>query len=216
MLFEAQLQGASLDHAELQGASLDYARVWRVHGSPKLDLTYLESLDCKKTPWEEEKSRGISPQSPARTYQDWREIILSRIPDDFWKHLAAVRLSPLDPDKKLSSFDPEQKFWNETQCPRQQGPDAKQYAEYLVALACSAEAAPHVARGLIWISGRIDRKIETVDRLRKGKADAKVCPGVKGFTEEDWAQLDQLVERVQKSAAKTSAPNRGGATYDGP
>ena len=157
LLFEAQLQGASLDHAELQGASLDYARVWRVHGSPKLDLTYLESLDCKKTPWEEEKSRGISPQSPARTYQDWREIILSRIPDDFWKHLAAVRLSPLDPDKKLSSFDPEQKFWNETQCPRQQGPDAKQYAEYLVALACSAEAAPHVARGLIRISGRIDR-----------------------------------------------------------
>ena len=58
-------------------------------------------------------------------------------------------------------------------------------------------------------------EIATVaDRLRRGKADPKTCPGVKGFTEEDWAQLDELVARVQKEAAKTSAPS--GAPPDGP
>jgi hypothetical protein len=73
-------------------------------------------------------------------------------------------------------------------------------------LACSAAAAPHLARGLIE-NGRFKAtgmEIATIaDRLRSGKADAEACRGVKGFTEEDWKKLDKLVEE----AAKTPEPD---------
>ena len=84
----------------------------------------------------------------------------------------------LDPDNKR----------DETPCLRQQGPDAKKLAEYLVMLACSASAAPHVARALM-SNGRMAAtglEIATIaDRLRRGKTDPKTCPGVEGFTEND-------------------------------
>jgi uncharacterized protein YjbI with pentapeptide repeats len=198
----AGLQGASLDEAQLQGASLERASVWRVKAAASaLNCTSLEKLDSTTRPWEERKE-------PKQTYQGWRDGILSNIPERA-KHKADERLSSLDPDK-TPRFGPGQKFWTQTQCPRQQGPDAKHLAEYLATLACSAEAAPDVARGLITY-GRIERigaEIATIaDRLRKGKADPQNCPGVDGFTKEDWAQLDELVARVQERGAKTSAPS---------
>jgi hypothetical protein len=102
--------------------------------------------------------------------------------------------------------------------------DAKHLAEYLVTLACSPDAspyvadAPYIARGLIR-NERLEAagmEIATVaDRLRRGKADPKTCRGVVGFTEMDWAQLDEIVARVQEAAAKT-APSQPGARPDVP
>ena len=66
----------------------------------------------------------------------------------------------------------------------------KRLTDYLVQLACSADAAPHVARGLIrngriWATGAQIAMI-IADRLRKGRTDPAACPGVRGFTDEDY------------------------------
>jgi hypothetical protein len=43
-----------------------------------------------------------------------------------------------------------------------------------------------------------------------GKSDPTACPGVRGFTEEDWAALDRLVGDAPKAApgANTQAEQR--------
>ena len=83
----------------------------------------------------------------------------------------------------------------------------KRLTHNLVELACSAASAPHVARGLLR-NRRIaatGAEIGTVaDRLRKGRTDPTTCPGVKGFTDEDWAELDKLVAGATKLVRPTS------------
>ena len=85
-------------------------------------------------------------------------------------------------------------------------------------LACSASAAPHVARALM-SNGRMAAtglEIATIaDRLRRGKTDPKTCPGVEGFTENDWAQLDQVLANVQKPATKKSWPSDPSSPFAG-
>jgi hypothetical protein len=41
---------------------------------------------------------------------------------------------------------------------------------------------------------------------RDGKADLAACPGVEGFTKEDWKDLDVLEKRVDEQVAKAMAP----------
>ena len=79
----------------------------------------------------------------------------------------------------------------------------KQLAAFLADLACLRDAAPYVARGLIE-NGRLRstglQVAAVADRLRKGKPDPSGCPGAKGFTDDDWAQLDQLVADASSRA----------------
>jgi uncharacterized protein YjbI with pentapeptide repeats len=196
----AQLQGASLAGARLQGASLDNAYVWRVTQMPRLDLASFEGApNCTDKPWEQ-------PEIPPRkqTYDIWRAAILSTMLEGDPKSDAGERLWALDPQLNQPS-----------ECPGQRAIDAKQLAEYLITLVClaadAADAAPHVARGLIQ-NGRIAAtgvEIASIaDRLRRGKADTQTCPGVVGFTEEDWARLDQVVADVQARGAKASGPRK--------
>ena len=136
------------------------------------------------------------------TFQEWLDQIVSTISQGPRRTEARERLSVLDPTKR----EPEGLIWNEERCPPQQGPDLKRLADGVVQLACSAESAPHVARGLLYGQiAAIGTETATVaDRLRKGKTDPAACPGVKGFTDEDWALLDQIV--AAEAAAGAFAP----------
>jgi uncharacterized protein YjbI with pentapeptide repeats len=182
-LARAQLQGASLAGARLQGASLDNADIWRVKGMRDADAMSFRAPNCTKRPWEKSED-----QTDHIAYKRWRDKILHMIPEGDPKSEAGQRLATLDPQLQ-----------DVTNCPREGAADAKQLAEYLVTLACSADAAPHVARGLMQ-NGRIAatgvEAATVVDRLRRGKADVQTCPGVKGFTDEDWAELDKVVASV--------------------
>ena len=81
---------------------------------------------------------------------------------------------------------------------------------FLADLACSGrgrladlwwgDSTPYVARGVLQnLQSRefkefLDagaRKLFT-DRLLEGKSDSTACPGVRGFTDTDWADLSKL------------------------
>jgi hypothetical protein len=118
----------------------------------------------------------------------------------------ADRLSALDP---AADREPEDvikaQFWSDVLSAPPQGEEREQQlATFLADLGCLEDAAPHVARGLIQ-NGRLLstglRVAAVADRLRKGKSDPSGCPGVRGFTDDDWAKLDQLVTGVLSRAA---------------
>jgi hypothetical protein len=80
----------------------------------------------------------------------------------------------------------------------------KQLAAFLADLACVTDAAPHVARGLVQNDRLRSMGLQVAaiaERLRKGKSDPSTCPGVTGFTDDDWAKLDQLVAEAQMRGA---------------
>jgi uncharacterized protein YjbI with pentapeptide repeats len=182
----AQLQGASLDEARLDGASLRGAMVWRARGRPKVDLADVAKFDPDTMPWGKDS-----------TFAAWRDAILDSIPETH-RNDARVRLSALDPAAEKEPKDViKSQFWDEASSAPPQGEEReKQLAAFLAALGCRSDGAPHVARGLIRNGLRdwsMRRQVETVaDRLYNGKSDPTGCPGVKGFTDKDWADLSKL------------------------
>ncbi len=84
-------------------------------------------------------------------------------------------------------------------------PDGTQYrgrlANTLNDLACDPDGAPYVARSLVghpdqFIPGRLAELGDQLERVRKrmkdGREKPESCPGVAGFTEEDWRALEAL------------------------
>lgn len=192
-LVSAQLNGASLDSVGLQGAllvgaqlsrlSLIGAKVWRARGQTAFEFAMLDRLECMTKPWE---------TLDFRDFQDWLNSVLSIIPEGTRKTFAKQQLTFLDP----SAPEPDDVTWSNGDCPRQQEAKFQKHINhYLVDLACSALSPPHTARGLIR-SGRIAATGAAIgmfaDRLRKGRTDPTTCPGVRGFTDEDWTRLDKL------------------------
>ena len=71
--------------------------------------------------------------------------------------------------------------------------DAKAYAEGLKTIVCAKEEAPFVARGVLRnnVLALAEQHIVLIaDAMRAGRAEPDKCPGVAGFTEEDWKELD--------------------------
>lgn len=68
-------------------------------------------------------------------------------------------------------------------------------------LVCGSDGAPYIARALV---GRPDSgdpgclaalgdQLEGVrKRMKDGRENSETCPGVAGFTEDDWRKLDAL------------------------
>jgi uncharacterized protein YjbI with pentapeptide repeats len=186
-LKQAQLQGASLDDTHLTLASLASANVWRVQGNPNLDSTDVLKLDSHKKPWETDKAEKS-------TFAAWRDSILKVIPAGNQRDLVGNRLSILDPTQSEDPNDTK-KFWTTTASAALQDQERdNELAEFLASLACSSDL-PYVARGLLnsltirqWF-----HVASFADKLRARKLEKTGCPGVKGFTDEDWSNLDYQV-----------------------
>jgi uncharacterized protein YjbI with pentapeptide repeats len=207
-LNEARLQGASLRLAQLQGASLRHAMVWRARVGSAGDLIDIAGADPNTMPWKAGKTptpfmRLITAADKTQTtFAAWRDALLENIPQGAERDEAKVRLSVLDPQV---AEEPENVFkvevWIEALSPSLQDEKReKKLAAFFADLACSKDAAPYVARGLIQ-HGRlrsIGSQIGVVAaRLRNGNFNPSACPGVEGLTEEDWAKLNELVMKAQ-------------------
>jgi len=193
-LARARLQGASLDRTQLQGASIANAAVWRARGTPALDLSDLHGIDLRTKPWEQ------SDAMPS-TFPIWRDGILKTIPSGGHRDDARERLSPLDPDPEKEPKDSNAEFWERASSAPPQSKERT--VAILTDLACSSKGAPYVARGLLR-NGRIEATGSEIAafaaQLRSGKSDPATCLGVKDFTDEDWASLDELVAAARKLA----------------
>ena len=42
--------------------------------------------------------------------------------------------------------------------------------------------------------------LKIAKRMKEGRKDISKCPGVTGFTDNDWARLDELVKRAVRVA----------------
>jgi hypothetical protein len=188
----AELQGASLVGAERQGASLVNALVWRAFGTPNLDLADLANIDVHQKPWKDNE-----------TFGEWRDATANSVPEGLLLHDEVIkRLAILDPTGKKEPEDVlDQHYWDRARSPQPQSEEVRRKrAMFLADLACLGDSAPYVARGLL-------RKLRPkgdpefldaggltlfTDRLLKGKSDPATCPGVRGFTDTDWAYLSRL------------------------
>jgi uncharacterized protein YjbI with pentapeptide repeats len=64
---------------------------------------------------------------------------------------------------------------------------------FLGDLACSPDGAPYVARRLIRHLIVLGYQVAVVrDRMEEGRKTPEKCPGVAGFTEEDWRELEAI------------------------
>jgi hypothetical protein len=87
------------------------------------------------------------------------------------------------------------KFWiTEASAPLPDRERDSKLVEFLASLACSSDSA-YVARGLLNSSTNLRwfKMASFADKLRAGKPEQTGCPGVKGFTDEDWSNLEYQV-----------------------
>ena len=193
-LARAGLQGVSLYGTQLQGASVANAEVWRARGTPAIDLADVQGAQPGTKPWEQ------SDAIPS-TFYAWRDGILKTIPTGGHRVAAGERLSALDPDSENEPKDSiSAEFWKRASSAPVHSKERT--ITFLTDLACSSDGAPYVARGLLR-NGRIEATGSEVfaiaARLRRGKSDQAPCSGVKDFTDEDWASLEEIVAAAQKA-----------------
>jgi hypothetical protein len=112
----------------------------------------------------------------------------------------------LDPTGKKEPEDVlDQSYWDKARSSQPRAEEVRrERATFLADLACLGDSLPHVARGLV-------RNLESwefldasglklfTDRLLKGKSDPATCPGVRGFTDTDWADLSKLIPEALMS-----------------
>jgi hypothetical protein len=188
LLYEAQLQGASLDGAQLQGAKLVNVWVWRAFGTPNLDLAELADIDVNDKPWEDNE-----------TFGKWRDTIANSVPAGRRRDQVIERLTRLDPELE-DMLD--QHSWDAAKSSQLQDEEVRRKrAIFLADLACVGSSAPYVAHGLLrnWTKSRDASEFVDADgikllsdRLLKGKSDPATCPGIRGLTDTDWVDLSKL------------------------
>ena len=210
-LLGAHLQGANLRGAQLKGARLAIVLVCGASGIPNLDLAVLPQITPALTnspPWRDYDKE---------TFGEWRDAIANSVPAGPLRDGVIETLAVLDPTCRKEQEDLlDQGYWERTRSSQPQGKEFwGKRAWFLADLACLEDSAPYVARGLGEIlqkdplqteqkdplqtdSQFLDffldaggRKLFT-DRLLKGKSDPTACPGVRGFTDTDWANLSKL------------------------
>jgi uncharacterized protein YjbI with pentapeptide repeats len=192
----AQLQGASLKGAQLQGAMLANVLVWRAFGTANLYLAYLSNIEAHQEPWKDDE-----------TFGQWRDAIANSVPAGRFRDEVIDRLAVLDPGKKEPEDVLDQRYWDRAHSSQPQGEAVRgMRAMFLADLACLGDSAPYVAGALIRNLNLIRNfkqkgdpelldasglKLFT-DRLSKGKSDPDTCPGARGLTHTDWADLSKL------------------------
>ena len=199
----AGLQGANLLAAGLQDASLEGAFLWRARGRP--DRAVVARYDGDTRPWDE--------MLEISSLATWRDSILERIDEGGLRDAAMTRLSSLDaPQDAPADLTPVELWTKPSPGPAAQDERERHFSASLADLACSSDAAPYVARALIG-SGRIASAGAHIaiiaDRLWTGKSDPSACPGVAGFTDEDWINVAELCSNSDTAAADALAAHNG-------
>lgn len=179
----AELQGAELGEMSLAGASLRQARVWRTTSVPALALADTTGIDRETRPTlDVDAIRRFSAGNPFKDEQ-------------------SPRLAMLDPAKPEPAKATPAATWAIA------APATRALAEFLRDLACttrpddpSAREQPYIARGIL-ANGRLaatGRDIVLVaDRMKAAKDDPAACPAARGFGDNEWKLLDELLAKAR-------------------
>ncbi|MCA3310412.1 MAG: pentapeptide repeat-containing protein [Roseomonas sp.] len=190
LLNRAQLQGASLDGAQLQGALITEAQLWRLRApnaalddAQLRDLEFSDVAPCADRVW-----RGEACPNP-RNWPVWVQAWLDAIPEGAYRAAAEQRLSVLTAPQPPDDAEAEGGAWH-----KHPTPAPEDVANRLGALACGANHAPHIARGILRQIGRDDgdRKLGEYRRSLAARMLSDDCLGARGLGEFERARLTAI------------------------
>lgn len=204
-LFGAEMQGVMLTKAQMQGALLDFARLqgaWL--SAAQLQGASLLHLAVWKTSVPDERiedahvsaDRNLNVDKPpcvapgpfcqrSASWRTWIDEVLESIPAHR-RGAASERFLALLQEEMPTPAEA-QRFWD-----RHPTPDPERVTFRLGSLACYAEAAPHVARGLLRQIKELPPFGRTLGNHRAALAERLAganCPGAHGLTEAERARL---------------------------
>ena len=219
-LTEAQMQGSSLEEADLSGSKLDRASMHGANiegvilSRSSLNRTYLLRNPTPSPITSGAFVQGIRYGMIEHVVVDDEELPLSPQTIDTWVK-STLKLCtdreagdmPGDRFDLLLSDDREldlksSMYWSEAQSQTKRLYENETsyktaLAEEFIRIACdmdvrSRNGRPYVARSVLRRFGDLDNVgMNTVrDRMLSAKKDYSSCPGVEGFTEEDWKKLE--------------------------
>ena len=228
-LDDAELQGASLNYAHLEGASLDDTHLQgAVLSGATLQDASLNNVLVFRTSIVDVDPRGVAVYKPVLgkglppgcLVEEWISAALeygvnpyAEAKKPIEKRLRRLLPGGATPDEDAAVA----RFWTaaaETSRQRE-GDFQERLAMQLAKIVCSADNAPYVARGLIR-NNRLEatgRHLQAIasqmkkargDPARPESADLSACPGVKGFIDKDWSDLD---EEVRKAGEPVEPPH---------
>jgi uncharacterized protein YjbI with pentapeptide repeats len=206
---DTELQGSVLYETDFDGAYLHEIHVWRARGSAlkKNEAAELGKFEDKSPPWQ----TGYF-LIKMNSFSEWERAVLKDVPEGELREAASKRLTRLDSSlEEVSSVDWPSIFSvpaNDAKSPDVANLERqKKLAPLLVELACSPIGAPYLARAIVGkeLNGALVRAMTQIEpvaqALRRGRSDPANCQGVKGFTDDDWAQLDQQVSVILRYLA---------------
>ena len=197
----AQFQGADLSHANLADSAFAQTFVFRTNiADANLATSSLGFVDVDL----------VSPQDVDGWIAAATEFAPAKSKDDIVKRFDRLKLDFQTPDQDAANFV---KWKGLEESYRSSDPDAAQHrqrlAKFLGDLACETANSPHIARRLVrqgFITGlRLaalgDQLVAFRTRLEEGRKEPEKCPGVTGFTEDDWRRLDAIKPAVETAPA---------------
>jgi hypothetical protein len=161
----------------------------------------------------------------ATDFADLKQRIAKEVPEGDNKRAAMERIEQrLDPNppKDLDGEDEWAKFWAESAkfwaAREREAPAPEAYEKSLAGqwreLGCAAEGAPYVLHGLIAQLSGFDTPSRNPDRSDAAKArasdflDEAHCPGARGLSESDKAELKKIAARLHRKRQNRDAKFR--------
>lgn len=200
-LGNAQLQGASLEFAELLGTSLQGAQfqgallrrafVWRANAPDPDAFTDVESegLDWAHVGWVASPSGETGKKVfDARQYAALMAEVLSGMGNGAAPAALMERLAVLDPGAPDPEGTTDEDFWKAVE----ESYDPGRHADFIAALACADENAPHVAESLLREHGLIHNAASPGNAAARrilGRLEAGTCPGAAGISDDAGRRL---------------------------
>ena len=213
-LTDAQLQGADLWRADLADSELNETFVFRANiADAYTATTAVRSVHADEVKNNEPLGSPPEPLKPADV-EAWIVAATQFAPESN-KTSIIEQFSRLKPNFNTTQQDGiDQAAWVILEdSDRARDPFGfqrrRRLAELLGGLACAAETAPYVARTLVGQPelgqpGRLaalgDKLGAVRERLKAGRKEPDKCPGVIGFNENDWRNLDAIEPTVAAPA----------------
>lgn len=209
----AGLQGADLGESEMSDSEFDATFVFRTGvNHANMSTSAIRSVEADRFLLKKgDNSTRIEPLTPADV-EGWNAVAME-FAGQKDKSIIAGRFARLKPDFQTAQQDSEDHAkWSELEKQSvQDDPDGAQHRRRLAAifgdLACEADGAPDVARGILVARYfALGDQFDAVrNRMKAARKEPEKCPGAAHLSQRDWDLLD-AINPVQDQNAPKAPP----------